>query len=135
MVSLWAQALVLVVLLQIGLSSPVHVLRTWPSRRQELLRPNIIQRSMGTGGSDTALLSVLLLLSKKLYLTFPRSRFWVAHHWLAPCSPQETTSPKTELTVGFPWKGTLVLRRVLQSPLRFSQRHREVRLEDGWVPE
>lgn len=32
---------------------------------------NIIQHSMRRGGSDAALLSILLLLSKKLYLTFP----------------------------------------------------------------
>lgn len=99
-VPLWDQALVLVVLLQMGLSSPVHeqVSRTWPSRRQELLRPNTIQCGVGRGRSDTALLSILLLLSTKLYLTFLRSRFGWPITSLFLGSLQECTSPKTELT-------------------------------------
>lgn len=110
------QTLVLVVSLQMGLSSSAHrqVSRTWLSRRQQpwAQRPC----SMGRGESDTTLPFALLLLSKKLYLTFPRSRLWVALHWLAPYFPQEPASPQTELTVGHPWEGTPLLRRPLQSP-------------------
>lgn len=62
------------------------------------MRPNTIQCGVGRCRSDTALLSILLLLSKKLYLTFPRSRLGWPITSLLLGSLQEYTSPKTELS-------------------------------------
>ena len=115
--------------------SPQAGIQDLAQQKARALSPKIIQHSMGRDGSDAALPFVLLLLSKKLYLTFPRSRLWMVPHWLATYSTQEPTSPKTKLTVALPWKGTFVLRRALQSPRSSPQRHREVRLEEGRVLE